>query len=88
MGHLESNKLIFNEGQIIDASFTIALRQCNTREEYQQIKNGQGEDLWNDNLHKKRHKDIDARWSKKNNENYYGYKNHAKVDAKSKCITT
>ena len=35
---------------------------------------------------KKRHKDIDARWTKKNNETFYGYKNHAKVDAKSKLI--
>jgi len=88
IGYLESNGLIFNEGQIIDASFTIAPRQRNTREENQQIKNGQGKDLWNDKPHKKSHKDIDARWTKKNNENYYGYKNHAKVDAKSKFINT
>jgi IS5 family transposase len=88
IGYLESNGLIFNEGQIIDASFTIAPRQRNTREENQQIKNGQGKDLWNDKPHKKSHKDIDARWTKKNNENYYGYKNHAKVDAKSKFIKT
>jgi IS5 family transposase len=84
--YLESKELIFNEGQIIDASFTIAPRQRNTREENQQIKNGQGKDLWNDNPHKKSHKDIDARWTKKNNENFYGYKNHAKVDAKGKFI--
>lgn len=86
IGYLESNEMIFNEGKIIDASFTIAPRQRNTREENQQIKDGQGNDLWNDNLHKKRHKDIDARWTKKNNENFYGYKNHAKVDSKSKFI--
>ena len=36
--HLESNGMIFNEGQMIDASFTIAPRQRNTREENQQIK--------------------------------------------------
>ena len=35
---------------------------------------------------KKKHKDIDARWTKKNGEKYYGYKNHAKVDSKSKFI--
>jgi len=88
IGYLESNGMIFNEGQIIDASFTIAPRQRNTREENQQIKDGQGKDLWNEKPHKKSHKDIDARWTKKNNENYYGYKNHAKVDAKSKFINT
>jgi hypothetical protein len=45
IGYLESNNLIFNEGQIKDASFTIAPRQRSTREENQQIKNGEGKDL-------------------------------------------
>jgi len=50
------------------------------------IKEGRGDELWNGQPHKKRHKDIDARWTKKNNETFYGYKNHAKVDNKSKFI--
>ena len=86
VNYLESKGLIFNEGKLIDASFTIAPRQRNTREENQKIKDGEGDELWNDNPHKKRHKDIDARWTKKNNEKFYGYKNHAKVDTKSKFI--
>lgn len=85
---LETKSLILNEGQMIDASFTVAPRQRNTREENEKIKNGEGSDLWNDKPHKKRHKDIDARWTKKNNEKFYGYKNHAKVDSKSKFINT
>ena len=85
---LETKALILNEGQMIDASFTVAPRQRNTREENEKIKNGEGDDLWNDKPHKKRHKDIDARWTKKNNEKFYGYKNHAKVDSKSKFINT
>ncbi|MFR9611328.1 MAG: IS5 family transposase [Rikenellaceae bacterium] len=84
--HLGSKGLIVNEGKMIDASFTTAPRQRNTREENQKIKDGEGDDLWNDQPHKKRHKDIDARWTKKNQETFYGYKNHAKVDAKSKLI--
>jgi IS5 family transposase len=83
---LEEKNLIFNEGKLIDASFTIAPRQRNTREENEKIKNGEGDDLWKDQPHKKRHKDIDARWTKKNGEKFYGYKNHAKVDSKSKFI--
>jgi len=83
---LGTKELIFNEGQMIDASFTIAPRQRNTREENEKIKNGEGDGLWNDKPHKKSHKDIDARWTKKNHETFYGYKNHAKVDAKSKFI--
>jgi IS5 family transposase len=86
--YLESQGLIFNEGQMIDASFTVAPRQRNTREENTKIKAGQGNELWNDNPHKKSHKDIDARWTKKNGEKFYGYKNHAKVDSKSKFINS
>ena len=85
---LAEQELIFNEGQLVDASFTVAPRQRNTREENKKIKNGEGDDLWNDKLNKKKHKDIDARWTKKNGETFFGYKNHAKVDTKSKFINT
>tara|TARA_B100000315_G_scaffold66452_1_gene60386 strand:- start:166 stop:1212 length:1047 start_codon:yes stop_codon:yes gene_type:complete len=85
---LEKQELIFNEGQLIDASFTVAPRQRNTREENKKIKNGEGDNLWNDKPNKKKHKDIDARWTKKNGETFYGYKNHAKVDNRSKFINT
>jgi len=84
--YLEGKGLIMNEGKMIDASFTLAPRQRNTREENKMIKEGKGDELWNDQPNKKRHKDIDARWTKKNNEIFYGYKNHAKVDSKSKFI--
>jgi IS5 family transposase len=88
INYLQTKELIFNEGQLIDASFTIAPRQRNTRQENAKIKNGEGDDLWNDNPHKKKHKDIDARWTWKNGEKFYGYKNHTKVDQKSKFIST
>lgn len=84
--HLESKGLIMNEGKMIDASFTVAPRQRNTREENKIIKEGNGDELWKDKPNKKKHKDIDARWTKKNGETFYGYKNHAKVDTKSKFI--
>jgi len=83
---LEAQQLIFNEGKLIDASFTVAPRQRNTREENKKIKEGKGDELWNDQPNKKKHKDIDARWTKKNGETFYGYKNHTKVDTKSKFI--
>lgn len=83
---LESKGLIMNEGKMIDASFTVAPRQRNTRDENKKIKEGNGDELWNDKPNKKKHKDIDARWTKKNGETFYGYKNHAKVDTKSKFI--
>ena len=85
---LETKGLIMNEGKMVDASFTVAPRQRNTREENKMIKEGKGDELWNNKPNKKRHKDIDARWTKKNNETFYGYKNHAKADTKSKFIDT
>jgi len=84
--YLESKGLIMNEGKMVDASFTVAPRQRNTREENKKINEGKGDELWNDQPNKKKHKDIDARWTKKNGETFYGYKNHAKVDTKSKFI--
>ncbi len=84
--YLDSLGLIVNEGKIIDASFVVAPRQRNTPEENRKIKEGKGDELWNDNPNKKRHKDVDARWTKKRDENYYGYKNHAKVCKKAKLI--
>jgi len=84
---LQENGLMINEGKMIDATFVEAPRQRNTREENEKIKAGQGDELWNDQPHKKCQKDIDARWTKKNGQTYYGYKNHVKADPGTKLIT-
>ena len=78
--------LIMQEGKVVDASFVEARCQRNSREENQKIKDGEGEELWNDKPRKKCQKDVDARWTKKNNETHYGYKAHVKADVKSKLI--
>lgn len=79
--------LVVNEGKIIDASFIEVPIQRNSKEKNGIIKEGKGEELWQDEPNKKAQKDVDARWTKKNNQSYYGYKNHAKIDQKSKIIT-
>lgn len=79
--------LIANEGKIIDASFVEVPRQRNKREENAQIKEGNVPEQWKGQPNKIRQKDVDARWTKKNNVNYYGYKDHVKSDSKSKLIT-
>jgi len=84
---LEELNLVVHEGKIIDASFVEVPRQRNTREENKQIKQGEVPDEWEDNPNKFSQKDIDARWTKKNGVSYYGYKNHAKCDEKSKLLT-
>jgi len=81
---LEKEGYIGKEGKIVDASFVEVPRQRNSREENKQIKEGKVPGEWLENRHKLSQKDIDARWTKKNNETFYGYKNHIKSDQKSK----
>jgi transposase, IS5 family len=83
---LEQLGLVVNEGKIIDASFIEVPKQRNSREENKQIKNGERPESFNENPNKKEQKDLDARWTKKNNVSHFGYKNHVKADAKSKII--
>jgi IS5 family transposase len=71
-------------GQIVDATFVEVPRQRNTRKENEAIKKGEMPVDWSDK--KIAHKDVDARWTKKNNESHYGYKNHANIDRKYKLI--
>ena len=85
---LEKLGLIVNQGKIVDASFIEVPRQRNTKEENEQIKKGETPESFEENPHKKRQKDTDAKWTKKGNVNYYGYKNHVKSDSKSKLIIT
>ena len=75
-----------NSGQIVDASFVEAPRQRNTREENETIKDGAKRKDWTNNAAKLRQKDIDARWTKKNDEDHYGYKTHVSVDRKTKLV--
>jgi IS5 family transposase len=80
--------LIVNEGKIIDASFVEAPRQRNSKEENARIKKeGAAPKQWEESPEKLAQKDVDARWTKKNNQTYYGYKNHTKVDSESKLIS-
>ena len=84
---LEELKIIVHNGSIIDATFVDAPKQRNSREENAQIKAGQTPEDWEAQPHKKAQKDVVARWTKKNNENYYGYKNNVKVDQDTKLVT-
>ncbi len=75
-------------GQMIDATFVEVPKQRNTREENAQIKEGQIPEAWDkpEAQAKRRQKDTDARWTKKNDEKHYGYKNHINADAGNKLI--
>lgn len=81
---LRKEGYILQEGKIVDASLVKAPIQRNSREENAEIKEGKIPDDWSE--HKRNQKDVDAAWTKKHGKNHYGYKNHIKVDAKSKLI--
>lgn len=83
---LETQGLIGHEGIMVDASFVEVPRQRNSRKENELIKKGKVPEEWGQNQHKLAHKDIDARWTRKNNVSYYGYKNHVKADRSSRLI--
>jgi IS5 family transposase len=85
-GFLEESGFTARKGQIIDASIVPAPKQQNSREENAQIKQGEIPPEWEEA--KKRQKDTDARWIKRNGKSYYGYKNHVNVDVKHKIIRT
>lgn len=82
--YLRENGFSAKKGQIVDASIISAPKQRNSREEKKIIKKGETPDDWSDN--KKRQKYTDARWTKKNGKDYYGYKNHIQIDVKNKFI--
>jgi IS5 family transposase len=86
---LERKGIVTRSGSITDATFVEAPRQRNTKEENETIKEGKIPEEWEteENRHKKAQKDVDARWAVKNKEVHYGYKNHIKIDKKSKIIT-
>jgi IS5 family transposase len=85
--HLRECGLILNKGSVVDASFVEVPRQRNSREENEALKAGNVPQEWEKNPAQLAQKDVDARWTKKNEENHYGYKNHVKIDSGSKLIT-
>lgn len=78
--------MIANEGRIVDASFVEVPRQRNSKAENDKIKQDETPQEWLDKPNKLEQKDLDARWTKKNNQTFYGYKDHVKIDSKSKII--
>jgi len=74
------------EGVMIDATFVEVPRQRNNRDQNAQIKAGEVPREFAGNPKVGAHKDCDARWTKKNHETFYGYKDHVKVDVADKLI--
>jgi IS5 family transposase len=84
--HLEAEGYIARGGQIIDATIVSVPKQRNTKEENEAIKAGKTPEGWEKQPAKNAQKDKDARWTKRNDESLYGYKNHVGVDKAHKLI--
>lgn len=87
---LEAKHISTSKGTIVDATFVEAPKQRNSRDENDEVKKGKVPEEWQkpENEPMLRQKDTDARWAKKGEETHYGYKNHVKVDRKTKLIMT
>jgi len=97
---LEAKEIITRKGTIIDATFVTVPKRHTTKRDNEHLKAGEDlEDLpakCAERLEKEEIKavehvmsqmDMEARWAKKGDESYFGYKDHVKCDSESKIIT-
>lgn len=83
---LEENGFKAQKGMIVDANIVEVPKQRNSRDENKEIKNGTIPKEWKKKPVKLHQKDTDATWLKKNDKDYFGYKNHVCIDNKHKLI--
>jgi IS5 family transposase len=97
---LEEKGVIARNGSIIDATFVTVDKRHTTKKDDESLKEGDNpRDLYDscterlekgdikDEGNVYRQTDFDARWTKKGNESFFGYKDHVKCDKDSKIIT-
>jgi transposase, IS5 family len=84
---LTKRGVILNKGRMVDASIVEVPIQRNSRDENQQLNDGQIPEDWKEDPDKLRQKDVDAKWVTHNGKSYYGYKDHVKADENTKLIT-
>jgi IS5 family transposase len=84
--YLRAQGYLAMSGQIVDATIIPVPKNRNTPEENEAVKAGNVPDGWKEKPAKMRQKDLDARWTKKNGQSHYGYKNHIGIDRRHKLI--
>jgi transposase, IS5 family len=83
---LEAQGLLVQQGVLVDATIVEVPRQRNNREDNALLKAGETPPSWKKQPRKLAQKDVDARWTKKNHETFYGYKDHVKTAEQTKFI--
>jgi IS5 family transposase len=97
---LEEKEIITHRGSIIDATFVTVQKRHTTKNDNDHLKKGDElEDLPAKSAERQAkgeiksaknveaQMDMDARWTKKGAESFFGYKDHVKCDSDSKIIT-
>jgi transposase, IS5 family len=84
--HLAAEGYIARGGQMVDATIVPVPKQRNSHDENHAVKAGHTPEDWEKKPAKNRQKDKDARWTKKHDKSFFGYKNHVNADAKHKLI--
>lgn len=80
------NPLFGHSVLAFDSTYVLSPIQRNDRLTWKEIREGRGEELFENNRFRKIHKDIQAAFSKKNNVVYFGYKAHMTVCCIAKLI--
>ena len=79
---LEEEGVILNEGKIVDATIITVPKK------HKKDKNDAKNNTIDDEEDNKKIKENAPSWTKKHGKSYFGFKNHIKIDAKSKFIDT
>lgn len=80
-GYLIEQGYAAKGGQIVDATLIPVPKQHNSDKENEQLKQGEIPQDWKDKPDRFAQKDTDARWTKKGDKSYFGYKDHIGIDA-------
>lgn len=86
--HLEEQGFIAKHGVIVDSTIVEVPRPAYSSEDKQAMKEGKEPPSRQDSPKSMSQTDLDARFTKKHNKTYYGYKNHIVVDAADKIIVS
>lgn len=86
LAQIDAAGFVARQGQIVDAALVPVPKQRNSRDDNALIKADAVPADWT--AAQARQKDVEARWTQKNNQSHFGYKNHISVDRRHKIIRT
>jgi IS5 family transposase len=83
---LDKQGFVAKSGLIIDGTFAEVPRRRLSKEENEQLKAGEIPETISSNPHVASQTDVEAKWAKKGDVDYFGYKDHALSDEEYKLL--